>query len=50
MEMMNDNERKQWLIGELAIAMAKQDEDYAMDLSMELYECFGWCGTPYYTH
>lgn len=42
--------RKEWLIGELAIATAKKDYDRMEDLACELYECYGWCGTPYYTH
>lgn len=43
-------EEKEWLIGELYIANAKGDSDYAMDLSIHLYEAYGWSGTPYCTH
>lgn len=41
-------DRKQELINELAIAEAKGDYDAIEGLSMELYEVYGWCGTPYY--
>lgn len=43
-------EEREWLIGELAIAKGKNDEDAIISLSCELYERFGWCGQPYYTH
>ena len=43
-----DDNRKQELIHELAVAMARGDEDQAQDLAIELYEVYGWCGTPYY--
>lgn len=48
--MSNPDKRKEWLTGELAIATAKKDYDMMCELSMELYEVYGWCGTPYYTH
>ena len=41
-------QRKKNLINELAIAKAKDDLDAAAELSMELYEVYGWSGTPYY--
>lgn len=43
-------EERNWLIGELAIAKGNNDEDAIISLSCELYERFGWCGAPYYTH
>ena len=46
--MFNDENRKQDLINELAIATAKGDKDLMQDLAIELYEVYGWCGTPYY--
>ena len=46
--MVNDDARKQELIHELAIATAKGDEDRMQDLAIELYEVYGWCGTPYF--
>ena len=48
--MFNNTERKEWLIGELAIAKAKEDWDTMESISCELYEVYGWCGTPYFTH
>ena len=46
--MFNDEERKQELIHELAVATAKGDEDRMQDLAIELYEVYGWHGMPYY--
>ena len=46
--MFNDEERKQELIHEMAIAMAKRDEEQMQELAIELYEVYGWYGTPYY--
>lgn len=43
-------DRKEWLIGELAKAKAKKDYNAIEDLATELYEVYGWCGEPYYTH
>lgn len=43
-------DRKEWLIGELAIAKGKKDYDAMEDLATELYEVYGWFGEPYYTH
>jgi hypothetical protein len=40
--------RKRELINELAIATAKKDYDRMEELSCELYEVYGWYGTPYY--
>lgn len=42
------DERKYELINELAIATAKQDYDTMEELACELYEVYGWHGTPYY--
>jgi hypothetical protein len=42
------DERKYELINELAIATAKQDYGTMEELACELYEVYGWCGTPYY--
>lgn len=42
------DEKKKELINELAIATAKGDEDRIESLATELYEAYGWCGTPYY--
>ncbi|MBQ2894967.1 MAG: hypothetical protein IJE92_05560 [Clostridia bacterium] len=42
------DEKKRELINALAIAQAKGDEEAAQDLAIELYEAYGWCGTPYY--
>lgn len=47
---MLDTEYKEWLIGELAIAETKDDENRIIQLSCELYECFGWYGAGYFTH
>ena len=46
--MFYDEERKQELIHELAIATAKGDEEQMQELAIELYEVYGWCGAPYY--
>lgn len=43
-------DRKEWLIGELAKAKAIKDYNAIEDLATELYEVYGWCGEPYYTH
>lgn len=48
--MMCDNEYKEWLIGELAIAEATYDWDRMISLGCELYEIYGWHGKAYYTH
>lgn len=47
--MFNDEARKQRLINAYAIALAKGDEDACEGYAMELYEVYGWCGTPYFT-
>lgn len=41
-------EKKRELINELAMATAKGDEYAAECLATELYEAYGWCGTPCY--
>lgn len=48
--MRNEMEYKEWLIGELAIAEAKGDEDREISLACELYEFYGWHGKAYFTH
>ena len=47
---MSTDKRKEWLIGELAIATAKKDYELIEYYSTELYEVYGWYGEPYYTH
>lgn len=49
MKIFNTEERKLELIHELYIATQKQDFDEMQDLAIELYEVYGWCGTPYAT-
>ena len=46
--MLNDDNRKQELIHELAVATAKGDEAMMQELAIELYEIYGWSGTPYF--
>lgn len=46
--MFNNEARKQRLINAYAIALAKGDEDACEGYAMELYEVFGWCGTPHF--
>lgn len=46
--MFNDDNRKQELIHELAVATAKGDEERMQELAIELYEVYGWAGTPYF--
>lgn len=42
-------EKKRQLINEYAIAQSRGDEDRCEALAVELYEAYGWCGTPYFT-
>ena len=46
--MFYDDNRKQELIHELAVATAKGDEECMQELAIELYEVYGWAGTPYF--
>ena len=46
--MFYNEDKKRELINELAIATAKGDEDKMQAIATELYEVYGWCGTPYY--
>ena len=46
--MLNDDNRKQELIHELAVATAKGDKELMQELATELYEIYGWCGAPYF--
>ena len=39
-------EKKRELIKELRAAEAANDWDRMMDLGIELYEAYGWCGVP----
>lgn len=42
-------EKKRELINELAKANASGDEYKAEIIATELYEAYGWCGTPSYS-